>query len=274
VVMSTLLICITTNVIAVLFVRGLLELHPPLRLPKRISLMPMNMLYATRMHLSSSPSSDILGYIIENNTLGDIDDKPMHLSISKPLNDRFDRWRFLQSVLEEDNDARDSSDITAVLVAILRQQVQRKSDATTTYWNDHRRGVLEAILSDLTSPTTATTTSYPQTLLLHRMLALRDDDSDNRADSDDSRIGTTTTTLLARQQDQVDLSLLDQLEQLLPNSDDDDHEDAMKGLWDTVIELHGREAVKINERNASRQWRTRCLIARVLIYFDFLTVGR
>jgi len=65
--------------------------------------------------------------------------------------------------------------------------------------------------------------------------------------------------------------VLDQLESLLPDPDDD--EDAFKGLWDTVIELNGRESVKINEQNATYDWKACCLIARVLIHYDFLTYG-
>jgi hypothetical protein len=38
-----------------------------------------------------------------------------------------------------------------------------------------------------------------------------------------------------------------------------------------VIELHGREAVKINESKGEPNWRAVCLVSRVLIYFDFLT---
>jgi hypothetical protein len=63
------------------------------------------------------------------------------------------------------------------------------------------------------------------------------------------------------------------MQQLLPQLDED--EDASKGLWDTIIELHGRESVKINERKVPQDigWKTRCLIARLLIFYDFLTDG-
>jgi hypothetical protein len=64
---------------------------------------------------------------------------------------------------------------------------------------------------------------------------------------------------------------LEQIEYLLPHPERD--EDASQGLWDTIIELHGRESVKINERHRTVQWRTRCLISRLLIYYDFLTIG-
>jgi hypothetical protein len=64
---------------------------------------------------------------------------------------------------------------------------------------------------------------------------------------------------------------LEKLETLLP--DPRENEDAHKGSWDTVLELHGREAVKINERKATPEWKAICMVARLLIYFDFMTRG-
>ena len=61
------------------------------------------------------------------------------------------------------------------------------------------------------------------------------------------------------------------LEKLLPDPDED--EDAAKGLWDTVMELHGREAVKLGQARGSQEWQASCLIARALIHFDFLSLG-
>jgi hypothetical protein len=66
-------------------------------------------------------------------------------------------------------------------------------------------------------------------------------------------------------------AVADQLDALLPGPDDD--EDAFKGLWDTVIELHGREAVKIDEARGSSTWEGCCTIARLLIHYDFLSDG-
>jgi hypothetical protein len=61
------------------------------------------------------------------------------------------------------------------------------------------------------------------------------------------------------------------LEDLLPDPVED--EDAFKGLWDTVVELHGREATKLAEQNPTADWKARCLTARVLLCYDFLTAG-
>jgi hypothetical protein len=68
-----------------------------------------------------------------------------------------------------------------------------------------------------------------------------------------------------------DIKILKKLQQILPDPEND--EDAYKSLWDTIIELNGRESVKINERTNSSSWNTRCIIARVLLQYDFLTQG-
>mmetsp|Transcript_18626 Transcript_18626/g.32013 ORF Transcript_18626/g.32013 Transcript_18626/m.32013 type:complete len:145 (-) Transcript_18626:350-784(-) len=86
------------------------------------------------------------------------------------------------------------------------------------------------------------------------------------------------------------LSILQQLESILPDPIED--EEAYKSAWDVVIDLYGRESVRVREEALQReressgsgnsdgvchaenlQWRTLCAIGRVLIHFDFLTKG-
>ena len=77
------------------------------------------------------------------------------------------------------------------------------------------------------------------------------------------------------------LALITQLEQLLP--DPIEEEEAHKSAWDLVIELHGREGVRIREEALQRDgdnitkenlsWKTLCCIGRVLVHYDFLTKG-
>lgn len=64
-------------------------------------------------------------------------------------------------------------------------------------------------------------------------------------------------------------ALLKSLESLLP--DPEEEEDAFKSLWDTLVEIHGREMVKIRETNPTPEWTCQCLVARILIWFDYLT---
>jgi hypothetical protein len=63
--------------------------------------------------------------------------------------------------------------------------------------------------------------------------------------------------------------LSDLLESTLP--DPQEEEEAYKSNWDMIMELHGREAVKVNEQAGEISWKTSCLVARVLLFYDFLT---
>jgi hypothetical protein len=161
------------------------------------------------------------------------------------LHDRFDRWRFLQNLLDEDINADDT---TLVLVAMLdgflkspsRPSYKQGSDETASPALTNRlRELIEEVLQESSARA------------LHDLLEC----------TNSGGVGTV----------EPQTGILDQLEKLLPDPVED--EDAFKGLWDTVIELNGRESVKINERNGTHQWKTRCLIARVLLYYDFLSVG-
>ena len=92
------------------------------------------------------------------------------------------------------------------------------------------------------------------------------------------------------------LSLLQAIEKLLPDPVED--EENHKGAWDLVMDLNGRESVRIREEKLYRigngglrangtasdggvevvcreslQWRTVSAVTRVLIYYDFLTKG-
>lgn len=170
------------------------------------------------------------------------------------LFDRFDRWRFLQNLLDEDTTADDT---TLVLFAMLdgfvkspfRPSYKRGSDETASpSLTNEIREIIETVLQDSSA-------RVIQDLLEGR--------SDNVSDDVAISVEPSATDRMS--------SILAELEKLLPDPIDD--EDAFKGLWDTVIELNGRESVKINEGNGTRQWKTRCLIARVLLYYDFLSEG-
>lgn len=68
-----------------------------------------------------------------------------------------------------------------------------------------------------------------------------------------------------------DYELIMKLDLLLPLEYED--KDAYDGLWDTVNELHGEEMVKINIQEGNLDWDARCIIARFLIYYNFLRDG-
>lgn len=56
----------------------------------------------------------------------------------------------------------------------------------------------------------------------------------------------------------------------LPDPDDD--KDAFDSLWDTVAEIHGRDAVKLDLKVEPR-WPYVCCLVRILLQYDFLTRG-
>lgn len=68
---------------------------------------------------------------------------------------------------------------------------------------------------------------------------------------------------------QCDSRLLDMLQSTLP--DQQEEEEAYRSNWDMVMEIHGREAVKVDEQAGAASWKTCCLVARVLLFYDFLT---
>lgn len=152
------------------------------------------------------------------------------------LYDRFDRWRFLQRLLDFETDAADTNRILhSVLEGYL--QYKRPTYGTTEVtgspeFTAERRAQIETVLQDSSSG---------------MLPALSDGGPPHNQ------------------------AVLDKLEKLLPDPDED--EDDFKGLWDTIIELNGRESVKINERDATPDWKATCLVGRVLVHFDFLTYG-
>jgi hypothetical protein len=135
------------------------------------------------------------------------------------LNDRFDRWRFLQNLLEGDVE---NEVCNRVLLQVLKNSLDRKGDHLET-------GTAE-ITSELRTKLESVITSRDGPL--------------------------------------VSYESLDELEKLIPDISED--EDAFKSSWDTVMEIHGRESVKLNEIEGSPEWKLSCLVARVLLHFDFL----
>jgi hypothetical protein len=153
------------------------------------------------------------------------------------LHDRFGRWRFLQRLLDEEANEDDVNRIVfLVLYGYLkfpRPAYGTTSETGSPELTANRRQQIEELLKGC---------------ILGTVPAL--------GDADGAQSGEDT---------------LSQLEPLLPDPADD--EDAFKGLWDTVIEVNGRESVKINETNPTPEWRAVCLVARIIIYYDFLTFG-
>jgi hypothetical protein len=158
------------------------------------------------------------------------------------LSDNFSRWRFLQNFLDAEVKASDDNEVLyLVLDSFLNSPPSASSDdsnesALPIATPEDVRIIIEELLEKHAS-------SSKQQIAAFR-------DPECRPGDDD---------------------VMTRLEKLLPGPHE--NEDTFKGLWDTVILLYGREAVKINQGKATRKWKGLCVVARVLIYFDFLTRG-
>lgn len=143
---------------------------------------------------------------------------------SMGLNDRFDRWRFLQNLLEGEIE---NEDVNKVLLEVLNNALARERSVDLDY--DNKTEIAPALRKKI-------------------------------------------ETLIAKSEDSKEtLDSLQLLDPLIPDHSED--EDASKSLWDTVIEIHGRESMKLNEASATPEWKLSCIKARILLHFDFLTDG-
>lgn len=173
-----------------------------------------------------------------------------HSSSNEPINnfgldDRFERWRFLQQVLDEDCDGAETNKVLAALF----QDVMKAPSQRPVFQNQHATMLCAEQKSRMEHVTT------PAALKLLEQL-LNGDIQEWPKHS----MGTPAS------------DLVDDLNALLPDPDDD--EDAVRSLWDTIHEIHGRESVKLNEQQGnSTVWKSRCLVARILLHYDFLTHG-
>jgi hypothetical protein len=156
--------------------------------------------------------------------------------------DRFDRWRFLQELLEGDADPHV---VNRLLYQVLEGAIKYPRLDGSGDWvviSAESKASIEFLLysEDVAS-------KDGQIIALHEIY-----ENEN-------------VQKRARQ-------ALKQLEALLPTSDQD--EDAVKSLWDTVMEIHGREAVKYQQtQDNTLEWRLRNTVARLLLHHDFLILG-
>lgn len=139
---------------------------------------------------------------------------------SIPLSDRFDRWRFLQRVLDRDVDV---GVVSQALLKVLDKSLKREDT---------------------------------------------DDADDNRTKITPDLRKKITNVI---EDSGASLNSFEALDALIPDMDED--EDACKSLWDTVMEIHGRESVKLNESEGTPEWKLACVQSRALLHFDFLYEG-
>ena len=178
----------------------------------------------------------------------DNDDDDNDLVKKFRLEDRFGRWKFLQEFLDDFENNVPDQGVEQILFALLDRYAEQNNINNNGETNN--------------------------------------DTDDNHNNDDESEGSRRTATPIQKEVVQLllnthrssqripaltDSTVFDQLEQLLPNVQED--EDAFKGGWDTVLELHGAESVKVNEHTGTARWKAIQVVARVMIQYDFLLDG-
>jgi hypothetical protein len=212
------------------------------------------------------------------------------------LTEKFDRWRFLQKLLENELSHSDIEDVLLLSLSAYLQHGPTPSSYNNKDENggnaspvlsDDQRSVMNNVIEEIVSCSDGIGDSRFLHLLVlppvdYESLTIDIDDDDDDNNNDDNN----AARLEQQQIDKVAESILTQIEQLLPDPIDD--EEAYKSSWDVVIDLYGRESVRVNEEGLQReiegasgdglsaenlQWRTLSALGRVLIHYDFLTKG-
>ena len=174
------------------------------------------------------------------------------------LTSQFERWTFLQRLLDNE---LSPMDINELLYSVLKS------------WIDYPisdRGNLDASSPNLKDENIA--------LLKDMVNSFQTDVLGNDGSIPVIEMDTQIKKNYGR-------DLRKDLESLLPDKYEDP--DSYEGLWDLVRELHGEESVQYQEEKIARNmydnrsnesdedydWGALCLVARILIHFDFLTEG-
>ena len=165
--------------------------------------------------------------------------------------ERFDRWRFLARLLDDEIDDRQV--LNQVLYHALntylnhpRPRFENTDETGSPERTDERLQRIQKVLDDHAQDESLN-------LLLQRKSSLY------------GQYDGTPAELVYNQ------TIFDDLQSLLP--DPEEEEDDFKSTWDIIIELNGRESVKINERDNHPPWRANCLMGRLLVFYDFLVFG-
>lgn len=157
------------------------------------------------------------------------------------FSDQFDRWRFLQELLEGD-----------ASLDVVNQVIYEVLDGALKFPRYDAGGEKIILPANNQERIESLVESFAYD---GRIPVLINTDYDETGEDKESS-----------------LTILEQLESLLPTPDED--EDAYKSSWDTVMAIHGQEAVKYHEtKNPTGTWKRSCVVARLLLHFDFLTLG-
>mmetsp|Transcript_10711 Transcript_10711/g.25772 ORF Transcript_10711/g.25772 Transcript_10711/m.25772 type:complete len:254 (-) Transcript_10711:46-807(-) len=171
----------------------------------------------------------------------------VHITFSN-IEDRFDRWRFLQDILEGDYPSPEIVNI--VLYRVLDGALKYPRPSEGSDGND-----FVEIKAEVKQKIEEILTEHSIDGQVKAVATMSNFDGDYEVAKKNM------------------LEILEQLEKILP--DQIEEEEDYKSLWDTIIELHGREAVKFNESQnpISLDWKIANIVTRVLLHYDFLTLG-
>ena len=247
-------------------------------------------------HSHQHITSQLHGTIDDNNTYM----QTIHNTIERlELDQQFERWKFMQRLLEGE---LSPSDIEDVLLLSLNAYLQHGPTSTTANNKNDNGGNASPVLNDeqisnmeeVINSMLAVSDGIGDSKFLHMLVLPPVDYESTTIDTEDDE-GRDKNTVVV---DTNALSILEQIEKLLPDPDED--EDAYKSTWDVIIDLYGRESVRVKEEALQRekleqcvdvsdndgsgsnskrycadslQWRTLCTVGRVLIHYDFLTEG-
>ena len=150
------------------------------------------------------------------------------------LKSRFDRWKFLQDILEGDVNA---DDINQIVYQILQSNMNHSSSPLKVLNEEEKLEIIDRLFRYNENGEGI-------------VLALIHNDNMVIMGSD---------------------KVWDTLKGLLPTMEED--EESFKCGWDLIVELYGREATKISQKSGNPLWNAYADIVRLLIYLDFLSDG-
>lgn len=173
-------------------------------------------------------------FLSRSNLAGLIFDRPPSLHATLPsFGSRFDKWRFLQELL--DGDVQDE------VMGLLLFRV------LDDFWT------VNGLPEQTREPTKSGSPELSPELITKIQMSIEE----LRQSSQSSVPHYFEDGAMAK------------FHSLLPDPVED--EDANKSAWDTVMEIHGQDMVRANETNPTTEWRKVCLVARLLIHYDFLS---
>ncbi|KAL7541252.1 hypothetical protein ACHAWF_006888 [Thalassiosira exigua] len=210
------------------------------------------------------------------------------------LGQQFERWRFMQKLLDAEIPP---SDVEEVLLLTLESYLRHGPTATSPNNKNENGGYASPVLTedqkDLMTEVLdvmgSASDGIGDSRFLHMLVLPPVDYASLEIDTEEPDVDNLVEV------DADALSILEGIEKLLPDPEED--EESHKGAWDVVIDLHGRESVRMREESLqaqrkkgggnvvlesgsglkccgeSLQWRTLCTVGRLLIHFDFLTKG-